>query len=51
MKFLAIWYNMETAVKEEIIEASSMEEAESKAYLKYDGNTPAPMLSLSKIEE
>jgi len=50
MKYIPIWYNQETVVKEDApIEAASMEEARDKAYIKYNGNPPAPLLSLKEV--
>jgi len=51
-KFKAVWYNQDKILYEEPlpIEASTKEEALSKAYLKYSGTkTPGPLLSLEVI--
>jgi hypothetical protein len=50
MKFEPIWYNQDTVVKTDPpVEAKSREEAERKAYMKYDGKPPAPMLYLKEL--
>ena len=50
MKFKAIWYDQETVIKiDESIEAANKEEATSKAYLKYNGNPPAPLLTIEEM--
>ena len=50
-KYIATWYNQIETVKvdEEPIEASSHEEAVAKAWTRYNGNPPAPLLSLVEI--
>lgn len=54
MKFKAQWYNMDTVVAskhdDEIIEAKDVEEATKKAYLRENGNPPAPMLFLEEVK-
>ena len=50
MKYRAIWYNQESFVKIDVIEAANKEDATSKAYLKYNGNPPAPLLSIEEEE-
>ena len=38
MKYKPIWYNQDSVIKEDPpIEANSIEDARSKAYLKYNG--------------
>ena len=52
MKFRAKWYNADTVVESphdnEIIEAENTEEATKKAYIRENGNPPAPMLWLEE---
>ena len=54
MKFKAIWYNMDTVVTsehdDEIIEAKDTEEATRLAYIRENGNTPAPVLLLEEVK-
>ena len=50
MKFIPIWYDQDSIVKEDPpIEATDKEEAMRKAYTKYNGNPPAPLLSLQEV--
>lgn len=47
MKYKPIWYDQDSVKKEDAsIEAASEEEARKKAYEMYNGNPPAPLLSL-----
>lgn len=47
MKFKPIWYDQESVRAEgPPIEANSEEEARRKAYEAYNGNPPAPLLTL-----
>ena len=49
MKFIPVWYNQEEVIKEDApIEASNKEEATNKAYEKYNGRPPAPLLYLKE---
>ena len=49
MKYIPIWYNQDEVVKEDApIEAPNKEEARSKAYERYNGRPPAPLLSLQE---
>lgn len=48
MIFIAHWYNQDEVVKDDIIEADSETDARNKAYMKYDGRPPAPMLFLER---
>lgn len=54
MKYKAHWYNVDSVVHgqhdDEIIEASSTEEATRKAYERENGNPPAPMLWLEEVK-
>ena len=54
MKFRAKWYNADTVVEsshdKEIIEAENTEEATKKAYIRENGNPPAPMLWLEEVK-
>ena len=51
MKFIPIWYDQDSVVKEDApIEAKDENEARDKAYIRYNGKPPAPLLSLQKIE-
>ena len=50
MKYIPIWYDQDSVVKEDApIEAKDKEEATRKAYLKYNGNPPAPLLALQEV--
>lgn len=51
MKFLPIWYDQDSIVKEDntVIEANDEVEARDKAYARYNGNPPAPLLYLKKV--
>ena len=50
-KFIPRWYDLESVKKEDPpILAETREEAERKAYMAYDGNPPAPMLSLEEVK-
>ncbi len=50
MKYIPIWYNQDNIVKEDApIEASDKEDATRKAYIRYNGNPPAPLLSLEEV--
>ncbi len=50
MKYIPIWYNADTVVKEDsIIEANNQNEARDKAYSKYNGEPPAPLLYLKEV--
>lgn len=46
MKYLLIWYDQESEKARDFVEANTSEEAERKGFLKYNGNPPAPMLSI-----
>lgn len=46
MKYLLIWYDQESEKARDHVDASSVEEAKSKGYMKYNGNPPAPMVSV-----
>ena len=47
MKYIPIWYDQDSVVKEDSpIEAVNEEDARNKAYERYDGNPPAPLLLL-----
>lgn len=47
MKYKPLWYDQDSVVKEDpVIEANSEEEARDKAYIRYNGNPPAPLLYL-----
>lgn len=47
MKFVCIWYNMDSEVKRDIIHANSSEEASMKVHAKYQpGCEPAPCISI-----
>ena len=50
MKYKAIWFDQESVVKIDIVEASSKDEAERKAYIKYNGKGPAPLLSIEEVK-
>ena len=51
MKFLAVWYDQDSIVQEDKdpIEATNEVEARDKAYIRYNGNPPAPLLYLKKL--
>ena len=50
MKYIPIWYDQDSVVKQDPpIEAKDKEEATRKAYLKYNGNPPAPLLALQEV--
>ena len=51
-KYKVTWYNQTEIVKVEpdYITADNEEEATSKAYMKYDGNPPAPLLMLEEVK-
>lgn len=50
-KFKPIWYDQDSVIKEDTpIIAESKDEAMRKAYERYNGNGPAPLLSLIEIE-
>ena len=50
MKFMPIWYDQDEVKKEgPAIEAANEEEARKKAYEAYNGNPPAPLLTLNQI--
>lgn len=51
-KFNGIWYNESTVVKVEDVpvEANNLEEAKRKFYERYNGNPPAPLLSIIPSE-
>lgn len=52
MKFIPVWYDQDHIVKEDApIEASNENEARDKAYIRYNGNPPAPLLALQEIKE
>lgn len=52
MKFIPTWYDQDVVVATDpMIEASTKEEAISKAYTYHNGNPPAPMLYLEVINE
>ena len=46
MKYLLIWYDQESEKARDHDDASSVEEAKSKGYMKYNGNPPAPLVSV-----
>lgn len=46
MTYTGIWYDMNEEKKRDHVEASSVEEATRKLHLMYNGNDPAPMLSV-----
>ena len=48
MKYIIMWYDQESVKKTDIIKADSKEEARDKAYMKYNGNPPAPLLSIEE---
>ena len=54
MKYIARWYNADTIVvgshDNEIIEANNIEEATKLAYLRENGNPPAPLLWLDEVK-
>ena len=51
MKYIPIWYDQDSIVKEDApIEANDREEATKKAYTRYNGNPPAPLLSLQEVD-
>lgn len=51
MKYIPTWYDQDSIVKEDPpIEANDKEEAMRKAYIKYNGNPPAPLLSLQEVK-
>ena len=51
MKFIPVWYDQDSIVKEDPpIEAKDKEEATRKAYMQYNGNPPAPLLSLTEVK-
>ena len=50
MKYIPIWYDQDQVVKEDApIEADNESEARDKAYIRYNGNPPAPLLALQKV--
>ena len=50
MKYIPIWYNQDQVVKEDTpVEAANESEARDKAYIRYNGNPPAPLLYLKKM--
>lgn len=52
MQYIPMWYNQDEVVKEDApIEANSKEEASQKAYEKYDGRPPAPLLFLMEVAD
>ena len=52
MKYIPIWYNQDSVVRQDPpIEAKNREEAQAKAYLKYNGYPPAPLLALEEVKE
>lgn len=50
-KFKVTWYDQNSIVQEDVepVEAENEEEAVKKAYIRYNGNPPAPLLSLTQI--
>lgn len=48
-KFKLLWYDQTETRKTDFVEANSVEEATLKGYQLYNGNPPAPMVSV--IEE
>lgn len=49
MRYKLIWYNDKKTVLEETITAKSDDDAEAQAYLKYNGNGPAPFLLIERM--
>ena len=50
MKFIPIWYNQDAIVAQDPpIEAKDREDARNKAYMKHNGNPPAPILYLEEV--
>ena len=47
-KYVIMWYDIEETKAVDIVEANNEEEARSKAYLKYNGKPPAPMISIQQ---
>lgn len=52
MKYKVTWYNQTqiVSVDPEPVEATNEEEARSKAFVRYNGNPPGPMVYLEVIE-
>ena len=50
MKYIIMWYDQDSVKKYDKIEANSKEEARDKAYQKYNGNPPAPLLSIEEVK-
>ena len=52
MKYKVTWYNQNeiVSVESELIEAANEEEARSKAYIRYNGNPPGPMVYLEEVK-
>lgn len=46
MKYIGIWYDMQEEKKRDTVEADSVDDATKKLHLMYQGNDPAPMLSV-----
>lgn len=50
-KYKPIWYNQDSVVKEDApIIAESKDEAIRKAYERYNGTGPAPLLTMIEME-
>lgn len=53
-KYLARWYNADSVVAglhdNEVIEAENTQEATKLAYLRENGNPPAPLLWLEEVK-
>lgn len=49
-KFIPMWYDQDQVIKQDPpIEAIDKSEATRKAYMKYGGNPPAPLLYLEEV--
>lgn len=44
-----MWYDQQETKKTDIVEAENVEDATKKGYLMYNGNPPAPLVTVIEI--